>query len=280
MAQSPSFRPSWRLDRGPLAFVWGLWLFGLWQLVGLVTKYGVDLPYYDEWDLVAPLLGEQPLTLKWLWSQHNEHRIFLPRLVYLAVEKVGRFDFGAGMYFNVVALAAAAAAAIVVARRRRGRCEYTDAIFPLIFLDFGQVENILWSFQICFVLGSTLSMAVLLLSMAPGRLSFRAGLAVGCCALAFPLLGGHGLPFAPPAAICALWAGWGLRDGTRRGWCKTLGVWALAAGSLVLTAFYFGELSSPARSSSQPYSSGHPGRGDEGSRHGSRRGDQDGLAGH
>lgn len=39
------------------------------------------------WDGLAPfiyLCNGGPVTLRWLWSQHNEHRFFLPRLVTIA----------------------------------------------------------------------------------------------------------------------------------------------------------------------------------------------------
>jgi hypothetical protein len=39
------------------------------------------------WDGLAPFIdlgNGQPVTLRWLWSQHNEHRFFLPRLVTVA----------------------------------------------------------------------------------------------------------------------------------------------------------------------------------------------------
>jgi hypothetical protein len=53
----------------------------------LILRYGVDFPYYDEWD--PGLAGmyvkahQHQLTLADLLAQHNEHRIFIPRLVYL-----------------------------------------------------------------------------------------------------------------------------------------------------------------------------------------------------
>jgi hypothetical protein len=35
-------------------------------------------------DSVRRLCGAEPVTLSWLWSPHNEHRIPLPRLLYLS----------------------------------------------------------------------------------------------------------------------------------------------------------------------------------------------------
>jgi len=53
----------------------------------LIFRYSVDFPYFDEWD--PGLAGmyikahQHQLTLADLFAQHNEHRIFIPRLVYL-----------------------------------------------------------------------------------------------------------------------------------------------------------------------------------------------------
>ncbi len=38
------------------------------------------LPYWDQWD---NLIAGRPITWTWLVSQHNEHRILFPRLIYL-----------------------------------------------------------------------------------------------------------------------------------------------------------------------------------------------------
>ena len=87
---------SWRSNWGPLAFVWGMWLLFSYYLVVFVRTFGVDCPHYDEWENVPALTGEQPLTWKWLWHQHNEHRIVVPRLVYLGLTRVSHGDFRTG----------------------------------------------------------------------------------------------------------------------------------------------------------------------------------------
>ena len=84
-----------------------------------VAKYGPNLPLWDDFDMVDVMVGSQRVTLDWLWSLHNEHRVPLPKLVLLLLYRLTRNDFRAGMYFNVAVLAALAAASIVIAGRRR-----------------------------------------------------------------------------------------------------------------------------------------------------------------
>jgi hypothetical protein len=236
-----SLRSNW----GPLAFVWGIWAVLLWKLIDMVLTFGVDFPYYDEWEMIPTLTGAQPVTLRWLWSQHNEHRIFLPRLVYLAVEKVGRYDFRAGMYFDVLALSAAAAVLILLARRARGRTEYADAFLPLVLMNGGQAQNIINSFQVAFVSGTVLSVAVLSLSTLR-QIGFRQAVGLGVCTALMPLLGGHGLALVPALSVVVVITGWSLRREPGGTW-KMLVVWALAGVAIALMAFYFVGYARPAK---------------------------------
>jgi hypothetical protein len=236
-----------RSNAGPLVFVWSAWLalslFGL----DFVHTYGVNFPYYDEWEMVPAITGQQPITLQWLWSQHNEHRIVLPRLIYLAVTTVSGRDFRAGAFFDACMLSAAAAALIGVAHRLRGRTIYADAFFPLVMLHWGQAENLVLSFQIQFVGSSVLALVALLLVVGPGPMSFRRALALGGCTALFPLFGGNGLALAPALAVCVLLAGWDVRTARPGGIWRALGVWILALVSVALTALYFVNYERPAK---------------------------------
>ena len=68
---------------------------------------GTNAPYADEWEFVPALVGAEP-ALPWLWQQHNEHRMVLPRAVYLLLFKLTH-DFRAGMLVQVAMLSCARA---------------------------------------------------------------------------------------------------------------------------------------------------------------------------
>lgn len=245
MSSSDRAPRAWQSNWGPQVFVWGIWLALTCMMLGFVKTFGVDFPYYDEWEMVPTLMGAKHITLKWLWSQHNEHRIFIPRLVYLVVERVARYDFRAGMYFDALALSASAAALILLARRARGYTKYTDAFFALVLLNLGQAQNLTNSFQVAFISGTLLSLAALALSALP-QLGFRGAVALGICTAMMPLLGGHGLALVPALALAVVFTGWGLRRSPRGG-RKMLVVWALAALAVGLMAFYFVGYERPAK---------------------------------
>ena len=120
--------------------------------IGFVAAYGANVPFGEDWEVMAPVLaGKQAITLQWLWSQSNEHRVPLPKLLLLGLSKLANSDFRAGMFFNVLALGAVSLAMIRAASRIRGRMSYCDCFFPLVFLHWGHFENLLWSWQVQFV---------------------------------------------------------------------------------------------------------------------------------
>jgi len=87
-------------------FAWG-WLALLavsavpaTAMLGLILKYGVNVPYLDQWDCEAPILKkflEHQLGLADLWAQHNEHRMFFPRLFYLLLANLTHWNVKADL---------------------------------------------------------------------------------------------------------------------------------------------------------------------------------------
>jgi len=72
-----------------------------------VHRYGVDLPWWDEWDaLLIPLqlFDSGRLTFTALFAQHNEHRMLFPRLITLANAMLFHWNRTAEMYVTVVLL--------------------------------------------------------------------------------------------------------------------------------------------------------------------------------
>lgn len=92
-------------------------LVGLWSLPAICAFYimwthWVPVPFWDEWDTPgAQLASYYRSTLTWaeLCSQHNEHRLLFPRLVWLPMAIVAGWDVRHGMVltFCFVCLGAA-----------------------------------------------------------------------------------------------------------------------------------------------------------------------------
>jgi hypothetical protein len=72
-----------------------------------IARYGSALPFADDCEEIPVLAGEKPASISWLWSQvgegtesergaPTEHRLPLPKLVWLALAKLSDFDFRSG----------------------------------------------------------------------------------------------------------------------------------------------------------------------------------------
>ena len=203
---------------GPRLFVWAIWAGMLAIVLWHFFLYARDMPLAEDWNLVAPLTGHEPSLGSWLWSQNNEHRVPLPRLVMLMLLKATGGDFRSGMILNIALIALLAAAMIEVARRMRGgRTRYTDAVFPILLLEVGNWQNLFWSWQLSFVLSVlTVSLALLAITLRPGLDTPGAAAATGVALILAPLTGGTGILFLPPLMLWAGWRGWRLarRDAT------------------------------------------------------------------
>jgi hypothetical protein len=231
-------------DRGARVFVWSVWLVMLLVALAVLIKTGRNIPFAEDWLLVTPLTGNEPNLTKWLWSQHNDHRIPFPKLILLMLLKVTNGDFRVGMLFNILILWALAYAMIRVVRHLRGGItSFADAFFPIILLHLGNWENLFWCWQVTQVVPTVLTCVILLVLVANQTLATRRAALVGGISLVLlPLSGANGLLFAP---ILSLWFGYcGIRH-----WCaaKTRGgqkwIGSLLIGSavvaLILTGLYF-----------------------------------------
>ncbi|MEQ9232886.1 hypothetical protein [Coleofasciculus sp. E2-BRE-01] len=230
-------------DRRARIFVWAVWLVMILFALGCIVKYGRNIPLAEDWTLVAPLTGNEPDLASWLWSQNNEHRLPLPRLMLLGLLKLTG-DFRAGMVFNVITLGVVAAFTIRVARHLRGgRTDYADAFFPIALLHMGNWENLLWSWQLSFVVPTALIFALLLVMVThPTLATSGAAVLSGVSLVLLPLCGAVGLVFALFLAPWLIY--WGVRhwrtsktNGGRR-WSSGF-LMGTAAIALALVGLYF-----------------------------------------
>lgn len=179
-------------------------LLALWAIltlvaVGYVLACGFNIPVIDEWEFVAVLVGKDP-WFSWLWAQLNEHRMPLPRLIYLAQFRLTH-DFRSGMLLVVAMMSGLSLWLMRFAAELRGRAYWTDAFFPISLLHIGQWENFLLGYQICFALFMVLASALVVMALRITRESaFRCGLLAGVLVLLLALTGGAGLVLVLPVA--------------------------------------------------------------------------------
>ncbi len=204
-----------RIRQGTRTWLWaGLALLPALAAAVYVWRFRLGIPYWDGWELVPDVqkLYAGTLTLADLWRPHNEHRLFLPRLILLGLARLTRWNDGYEVALNLAA--AGATAALLVAQWRRSAAALgLPSALPLVplltLLVFAltQWENWLWGWQFIFYLETlTAVAAVLLLTTWTGSGARLAGAAV--CALAASFTLSLGLLAWPVGLGLLLAAGW------------------------------------------------------------------------
>ena len=227
-------------DEWALTGILALWAGMVSVVIGCIAVYGRNVPLAEDWDMVPALIGQEPNLLEWLWAQNNEHRLPLQKAVYLVLLKASGGDFRIGMIANTLMLGGLSLAMILTARRLRGgRTRVADAFFPLALLHLGHWENMVWGWQLQFVI-STVLVCIWLLVIVRERLPLRPKIAVtaGLTVVLLPLSGANGLLLTP---FVALWLAAGTllhRRGMTARWIAPFQIVCVVV-SIALVGLYF-----------------------------------------
>jgi hypothetical protein len=118
----------------------------------LVYRYGVDVPFWDEWDNVAFYkdFTENGLRLSALFAFHNEHRVFFPRLLWLPLWELTDYNTKVLLFIQQVFPFAAMLAVYAVFRKDQPHAIWLFLPTAFYWFTFAQYENIMWFFQLAF----------------------------------------------------------------------------------------------------------------------------------
>ncbi len=196
--------------RHAVLVVWTVWATMLFLALYFSTRFAVRIPCHDDWTSTVPYLtGEQRLTPEFLWSQVNEHRLPLVKLMVLPLVAVTGGCFQAENYLNVAIFGFVAWGMIRLARHLRGWTSLSDILFPLALLHPGHVESFAARLTLNHVLASALTCGVLSVVLLTGqKLSPRRLVFLSLLLLALPLCGANGLPVVLAAAVWLCLVGW------------------------------------------------------------------------
>jgi len=116
----------------------------------LIHAYGVNAIWFDQWDDINVIAHP---TWSVLWMQHNEHRIFFPNLIVLALAHTTHLNIHIEDYLSGIMLMAAVGF-FIAAHKRRSRSASWLYYCPVVIVmsSFVQAGNALWGFQMAWYL--------------------------------------------------------------------------------------------------------------------------------
>lgn len=213
-----------------------------------IKEYGVNVVYWDQWEIV-PLFDKLftgHLSFTDLFAQHNEHRIFFPRLVMLFLGNLTQYNNLEEMYFSWFLLCITVIILLKFYTRYFGTTQVSIAKFiPATWLIFSlrQWENLLWGFQVTWfmvILFSVLSLYLLSTGTRPGWRLWLAIISAVVCSFS----SAQGLLVWPIGLIQILLTMWPQRKEFKRLYIKILSVWCLT-GILAYIAYFVGYAKPP-----------------------------------
>jgi hypothetical protein len=101
----------------------------------LILTYGVNMPFWDEWD--PGLAGlyikahQHQLSFADLAAQHNEHRILLPRIAYLLLNSMTHWNAVGEMVFQWLIVFATSIGILVLIRKTQLPSEMDRPRWPV-----------------------------------------------------------------------------------------------------------------------------------------------------
>lgn len=123
-------------------------------IASIIHQYGVNVPFADEWSnlILVDKWDASQLTFADLIRAHNGHRIFFPRLIYLAFANLGHGNMRAEMFFSLFLCGVTSLGFLHLLRRTvaaSGPALFALwALINLFLFSPIQAENWLWGFQL------------------------------------------------------------------------------------------------------------------------------------
>lgn len=135
--------------------------------IGLTVRTYMPCPFWDEWDVIAGIAkGQGPWSWNWLWSQHNEHRIVIPRLL-IWLDAMAFYGRNISLFCELWTVQILHWAAISFAVQRFTHFSEPlkrtlQGLFALCLFNINQAQNFTWAFQVSFILPFAIGTSALL----------------------------------------------------------------------------------------------------------------------
>jgi len=223
--------------------------------VVFVVHYGVNSFFNDDWSMVPIVHAALHGHLSWgqLWTQHNEHRVLVPNLSFIAFGWLVALDAKTIMLASAALFVVAYGLFLAVVRAYAGRRPdwASTLLLGAVWFSLSDVESTLLAYQITWYF-VVFFLLVLLALLARPRLRAPMLLLCGVVAVAASYSSLQGL-FLWPVGLLCLWRRRG--DLARPG--RVLWSWALA-GSATAALYFIDFHLSEAGGGSFRYAFDHP----------------------
>jgi hypothetical protein len=175
------------LAKNRKAVITFLTLLPLIYLFWTVWYCQVDLPFEDQWDFV-PLLEkshESNVAFADLTAQHNEHRLFFPRIIMLGLAHLGQWNIAYELAMNLLLGIAIFTALVLLILHSKKELKSDELIWmipiiSLITFSLSQWENWLWGWQIQIFL-CVLSIVTGIILLSSSRFQWwKLAVSIGC----------------------------------------------------------------------------------------------------
>ncbi|HEY2748720.1 MAG TPA: hypothetical protein VGL86_29070 [Polyangia bacterium] len=193
-----------------------------------VARAALRFAYSDDFDLA---LGKWPPPAAWLWAQHNEHRLPLPKLLLAWCARHGDFRVGVGLS---LALMTGACAWLVARVDREDRGVAVRVLVPAVLLC--PASNAWhWDVELQFVACAALFVVAFAAALTAARA--RDAVVVALASISLPLTGGNGVVLSVATVLASLALA---RDGTRDRWARAIFATGAAATLAIDAAYLIG----------------------------------------
>lgn len=220
-----------------------------------IRLYAVNVPYWDQFQVI-PLfdkLHNGHLSIFDFIAQHNEHRLFLPRLVMLGLGSITHYNVIAEDYLAWFFLLLTGIVILVAFLKAFGTKQSTLAKFiPVTWLLFTlhQSPTYLWGFQIAFPMTIFFGVLSLYLLATSNSIGWRFGIAL-LCGVACTLSMSNGLLIWPVGFLQLFCYFRFLKKIMNRSRVTMIAIWGIVG--IIVVAMYFMGFTYPDNSPSPFY---------------------------
>ena len=197
-----------------------------------VYRYGITVPFWDEWEFVPVLekFHNHTLTLADFWAQHNEHRIFFPKIMMLLMARTFGWNIFLELCVNIILalINLYFLFSLLDATQESKNNPIIKNLFSLLIFSMAQYENWSWGWTIQIYMSMTgIIAAIWAINKLQGQMG---GLIVAICAAVFANYSfGAGLLIWPSVLFMLI---------LQKKWkLKHISIWIIAG--IVTVVFYY-----------------------------------------